>query len=180
MSLDELYEGVRWYALSTRPRQEERAESNLTAWGVETFAPRVKTRRGRTSGEPAYSVKPLFPNYIFARFDARTMLHKIGFTRGVHSVVSFAGVPAPVDDELLVIMRTRVGGDGFIEISEEFKPGDRVIIKAGAFENFVGVFERELADADRVRILLNTISYQSRITIDRVLVKKLDASYLSA
>jgi transcriptional antiterminator RfaH len=179
MSLDELCEGVRWYAVSTKPRQEERAESNLTAWGVETFAPRVKRRRGRAGGEPVYSINPLFPSYIFARFDAKSMLHKVGFTRGVHGVVNFGGVPAPVDDELLAIMRTRVGEDGFIKICEELKPGDRVVIKAGAFENFVGVFERELADAERIRILLNTINFQSRITIDRTLVKKLDPSYLS-
>jgi hypothetical protein len=45
MSLDQLCEGVRWYAVSTKPRQEKRAESNLHASRVETFAPRVKERR---------------------------------------------------------------------------------------------------------------------------------------
>jgi transcriptional antiterminator RfaH len=179
MRLDELSVGVRWYALSTKPRQEERAESNLNAWRIETFAPRVKERRARAGGEAAYAIKPLFPSYIFARFDANAMLHKIGFTRGVQSVVSFGGVPVPVDDEVLAIMRTRVGEDGFIKIGEKLKPGDRVMIKAGVFENFVGVFEREQAGADRVKILLNTIRYQSHITIDRALVKKLDPNYLS-
>jgi transcriptional antiterminator RfaH len=179
MSLDQLCEGVRWYAVSTKPRQEERAESNLNAWRVETFAPRVKERRGRAGGEPAYTIKPLFPSYIFARFDANAMLHKIGFTRGVHGVVSFGGIPVPVDDEVLAIMRTRVGDDGFVKIGEKLKPGDHVMINAGAFENLVGVFEREMAGAERVRILLNTVSYQSHITIDRVLVKKLGTNFLS-
>lgn len=179
MSLDELCKGVRWYAVITKPQQEQRALSNLTAWRVETFAPCVKTRRGRAGGEPVYSIKPLFPNYIFARFDAGAMLHKVGFTRGVHGVVSFGSVPASVDDELMAIIRERVGEDGFIKIGGELKPGDRVIIKAGAFENFAGVFERELADSERVRILLDTVSYRSRITIDRALVKKLEPKYLS-
>jgi transcriptional antiterminator RfaH len=174
-------EGVRWYAINTKSRQEERAESNLNAWQVETFVPRIKERRrGLVGGEPAYAIKTLFPRYIFARFDANRLLHKVSFTRGVQSVVHFGGMPVPVDDEVLAIMRTRTGADGFIRIGEELKPGDRVMIKAGAFENFIGVFERSLAEADRVRILLMTISYQSHVTIDRTLVRKLSPNYSTA
>jgi transcriptional antiterminator RfaH len=180
MSFDGVCEGARWYALNTKPQQEERAESNLRAWRVETFVPRIKERRrGRVAGEATYSVKTLFPRYIFARFDAGAMLHKVSFTRGVQSVVHFGGVPVPVDDEVLAIIRARAGADGFIKIGEELKAGDRVLIKDGAFKNFVGIFERELGEADRVRILLTTISYQSHITIDRSLVKKVSQNYLS-
>lgn len=180
MNYNEVDKGLRWYAINTKPKQEDRAESNLRAWRVETFVPRIKERRrGRIHGEASYSIKLLFPRYIFARFDANALLHKVSFTRGVHSVVHFGGVLIPVDDEVLAIMQTRAGGDGFIKIGDELKPGDQVIIKAGAFENFVGVFERELADADRVRILLNTISHRSHITIDRTLVKKLSPNSLS-
>ena len=181
MSFNELCEGMRWYAINTKSQQEERAESNLKAWRVETFVPRIRERRrGRVAGEATYAIKALFPRYIFARFDANAMLHKVSFTRGVQSVVHFGGLPVPVDDEVMEIMRTRAGADGFIKIGEELKPGDRVMIKAGAFENFIGVFERELAEADRVRILLTTINYQSHITIDRMLVKKLSPNHLSA
>ena len=35
----------RWYVVHTKSRQEERANSNLRAWGVETLNPKVKTRR---------------------------------------------------------------------------------------------------------------------------------------
>lgn len=178
MGFDEMCEGVRWYAINTKPRQEERAESNLNAWRVETFVPRIKERRrGFVAGGPTYTIKTLFPRYIFARFDANTLLHKVSFTRGVQSVVNFGGMPVPVDDEVLAIIRMRTGADGFIKIGEELKRGDRVMIKAGAFENFIGVFEQTLGEADRVKILLTTISYQSHITIDRTLVRKLSPTY---
>jgi transcriptional antiterminator RfaH len=181
MSSNELREGVRWYAINTKSQQEERAESNLKAWRVETFVPRMRERRrGRVDGEAAYAIKTLFPRYIFARFDANAMLHKVSFTRGVLSVVHFGGLPVPVEDEVMEIMRARAGADGFIKIGEELEPGDRVMIKAGAFENFIGVFERHLAEADRVKILLTTISYQSHITIDRAMVRKLSPNHLSA
>jgi transcription elongation factor/antiterminator RfaH len=180
MSCNEVRAGLCWYAINTKLKQEDRAENNLRAWRVETFVPRIKERRrGRIAGTATHSIKLLFPRYIFARFDANAMLHKVRFTRGVQSVVNFGGVLVPVDDEVLAIMQTRAGGDGFIKIGEELKPGDRVIIKAGVFENFIGVFERELADADRVRILLTTINHRSNLTIDRTLVKKLGQNSLS-
>jgi transcriptional antiterminator RfaH len=181
MSFDNICNGARWYAIKTKPRQEERAESNLNAWRVETFVPRIKERRrGRVSGEAPYVIKTLFPSYIFARFEANAMLHKVSFTRGVQSVLHFSGIPVPVDDEVLAIMQVRMGPDGFIRVGEELKPGDRVMIKAGAFENFIGVFEGELADAERVRILLTTINYQSHLMIERTLVRKISPNYSSA
>jgi transcriptional antiterminator RfaH len=181
MSVNETRADLRWYAVQTKAQQEERAESNLRAWNVETFAPRVRERRrGSYAGQSGYLVKSLFPRYIFARFDVNALLHKINFTRGVQSVVCFGGVPVPVADEVLAIMQARLGEDGFIKIGEELKVGDRVIIQAGVFKNFVGIFEREIGEADRIRILLSTINYRSEIIIDRTLVKKVGANYLSA
>ena len=31
-----------WYAVYTKPKEEERAESNLRAWGVKTLMPKFK------------------------------------------------------------------------------------------------------------------------------------------
>src|SRR5215210_821766 len=107
MSINETGDSLRWYAIQTKAQQEDRAESNLRAWGVETFVPRFRARRrGYYAGGATYLIKSLFPRYIFARFDANALLHKVNFTRGVQSVVRFGGTPAPVDDEVLAIMRS--------------------------------------------------------------------------
>ena len=55
------------------------------------------------------------------------LLHKVWFTRGVESVVSFGGTPSPVDDDVIEFFRTRADKDGFIKVGEELKPGDRVV-----------------------------------------------------
>ena len=181
MSINETGDSWRWYAIQTKAQQEDRAESNLRAWGVETFVPRFRARRrGYYAGGSTYLIKSLFPRYIFARFDANVLLHKVNFTRGVQSVVRFGGTPAPVDDEVLAIMQARLGPDGFIKIGEELKAGDRVMIQDGPFKNFIGIFEREIGEADRVRILLTTISYQSHVTLDRALVRKISANHSPA
>jgi len=165
---------INWYAIHTKPKQEWRAGLNLWAWNIENFIPKVKGRqRCHSANSVSYVAKPLFPRYIFARFNPDMMLHKIIFTRGVHSVVRFGGVPAPVDDCIINLLRLRVGKDEFIKFTEEFKSGDKVIIQEGPLKNFVGVLDKDVKEDERVRILLTTVSYQSHVTIEREWIKKL-------
>ena len=165
----------RWYAIHTKPKQEGRADDNLRAWGVETFTPRIGERRYTPVGQVKNELKPLFPQYIFARFDARCMLHQVCFTRGIHDVVRFGGDdPTPIDNEIIAIIRSRVGADGLIDLSEKFKAGDRIVIKDGPLKNFIGIFERDVKESDRVMILLSTLKYQAHLLLERGLVKKIN------
>lgn len=165
---------IHWYVIQTKPKQEERADSNLRAWGVETFFPKVKEPRySPYTREPGFIIKALFPRYIFAQFDANSLVNKVRFTRGVQSVVSFGDIPTPVDDEIIFIIKSQIREDGFIRIGEEFKSGDKVIVKNGPLRNFVGIFEQKIKDTDRVSILLESVSYQGRIVIERERLKKI-------
>jgi transcriptional antiterminator RfaH len=166
-----------WYVVHTHPRQEERVNRNLMVGLIETFSPKVKQRRYSTfTGLPNYISKPLFPGYLFARVECDSMLHKIRFTRGVHSVISFGHEPALVEDRVIANIRSQVMTDGFVRINESLKQGDEVIIKGGPFTNLKGIFERSTKDTDRIVILISAITYQGRIFIDSPLVEKLDLS----
>lgn len=166
-----------WYAIQTKAREEDRADYNLRAWGVETLAPRIKERRLRPfTNQSSYSIKPLFPRYIFARFNAEEQLHKICYTRGVHSVVYCGDRPALVEDETVLLIQSRIGKDGFVSLGEELKPGTQVTIKDGTFGGLHGIFVRELSDSDRVSILLTNLTYQAHITIAKHLVQRTSAS----
>ena len=172
MSISQIIDVPRWYVVYTNPNQENRATENLLAWGVETFNPTLKERRGKLYNQQARcTIKPLFPRYIFARFPI-SLLSKVCFTRGVHSVVCFGGRPAPVDDEIIRIIKSNIGADGFVRIGEEFKFGDRVMVKDGPLAGLIGVFERPLKDSDRVMILLTMVNYQGRVTIDSGQLRK--------
>ena len=162
-----------WYAIQTKSKQEDRADSNLKAWRVKTFAPKIKERRyNEYSGKVSYLVRPLFPGYIFARFKVDELLHKVKFTRGVNNVVSVGGKPAPIDDEVIEIMLAREGTDGLVHIGEELRPGDKVVVKNGPLRDFVGIFEGYHNDEERVSILLEMVTYQSRLVVDREAVRK--------
>ena len=166
-----------WYAIYTKAKEEERADSNLRAWGVNTFMPRTREFRfNEYSHRRTISLKHLFPRYIFANFDAGSLLHQVNFTRGVCEVVNFGDGPSPVDDILIETIKSQIGDEGFVRSDEEFKCGDTVLIKAGLFERFQGTVERDLKDFDRLVILLSSVSYQGRLMIEKALVKKLTRS----
>jgi len=94
----------------------------------------------------------------------------------VHSVVSYGATPALVDNRIISTIQSRVGEDGYIEIGQSLTPGDKVIIEDGPLKDFIGVFERETGDVDRVMILLQTVSYQAHLVIEREILKKIDQS----
>ena len=72
-----------WYVLHTHPKQENRAESNLLSWNVETFVPRYKTRRrNQFKSNPGYTVRPLFPGYIFVRLGCEGAPFLLGLVLG--------------------------------------------------------------------------------------------------
>jgi transcription antitermination factor NusG len=73
---------------------------------------------------------------------------------------------------MIDLVRSRIGDDGFVKTGPDLKAGDEVVIKEGRFQNLYGVFERELSDADRVRILLNTIGFQAHVVVNRISVSK--------
>jgi transcriptional antiterminator RfaH len=164
---------TRWYVIHTHPKQEDRAVSNLRVLGIPIFDPKIRERRYyQFSIAPTYVTKPLFPRYIFAQFKVQDLYHKVRFTRGVYSVVSFGEGPTPIAEDVIMLIRSNIKEDGFVRIDEEIKPGDRVMVKDGPLKNFAGIFEREMKDTDRIRILLENVSYQAHIEIERDMVNK--------
>jgi transcriptional antiterminator RfaH len=180
MNLEHTYENAAWYAIRTHPNQEDRANNNLVAWNVETFNPHVrKVHHNPYASAQTYLSKPLFPRYIFARFEVNSMLHKILYTRGVSSVVAFGGVFAPINDEIISLIQSQVCETGFVEVGEKFKAGDRVMIEDGPLKSIVGIFKRDIKASDRVLILLAAINYQGSVVIERQHVRKIDTHEVS-
>ena len=170
---DTLTENLHWYALHTHPKQEIRADENLRSWNVETFTPKLRTRRSNPNGRtPMCFTKPLFPRYIFARFRAAEYLHKVRFTRGVASVVSIGNIPTPIDDQVIEIIKSRSDADSIVEIGDGLTVGSEVVVSEGPLKGLTGIFEKNMKDSDRVMILLNTVSYQSHIVVERQLLRK--------
>ena len=147
-----------WYVIHTKPKQELRASRNLEGWGVETFVPWLALRL------KPYNSQPLFPSYIFAHFSARDA-YQISYTRGVIYIVSFGGILARVENEVMAELRSRTAENGMVQIRSIFNKGDLVIVRSGPLQDFCGIFEKEIPGKQRIQILLKTISFNARVQL---------------
>ena len=80
-----------WFLIYTKPRQEERAKENLENQGFETFLPMIAYEKIKQP--KLYSLKPLFPRYLFTQFnkEKNNWVH-IKSTRGVSHIVGLAKI----------------------------------------------------------------------------------------
>lgn len=160
-----------WYAIHTKPRQEDVAERNLQRWGLITFNPKLEKVRF-LGGKRQSQIGPLFPGYIFSRFDPAISLRRVRYAHGVRDVVRSGGGPVPVADEIIELIASRMC-EGRVRIETQFRPGDRVRIESGPLSGLTGIFEQEMSDRQRVMILLAAIEYHARVIVEKSFLRKL-------
>ena len=159
-----------WYAIYTKPAQEDVVTLRLRNIGMDVLNPKLKTRKFKRD-KLAEVIEPLFPCYIFADFDKEKYAHLITYTRGVRYIVG-KKEPIRIYDEVIDAIRSNIEEGDFVSIKpQHLEKGDRVLIKEGPFRNFYGIFEREIKGPERVMILLETI--QCRVELDSGYLDKL-------
>src|SRR3989338_6903718 len=159
---------MNWYLIYTKPRSEDDITKKITNRGLEVFNTKLKERRFiRRKLQDV--VSPLFPCYVFARFDNLTDYTLIKYTRGVKKVVGIDNAPTIVSEEIITSIRNRIE-NGVVAVKPQFHPGEGVLVKAGPFEGLDAIFEKELKGLERVSILLKTIN--ARLVVDSAILSK--------
>lgn len=152
----------RWFLAQLKPRSLARASANLERQGFAPFSP--YRNRVKRVGPRMKSVRdPLFPGYVFVRFDpATTQWRKINSTYGVARLVTLrANVPTPVPEGLVEALVERAEPDGRLEDAPVFAVGDDVRVVSGPFVNFLGVVD-SLEGPERVGVLLEMMGQAVR------------------
>ena len=150
----------RWYALIVKPRVERHIATVLTNRGFEIFLPTRPVRRQR-SGRVVTLDKPIFPNYLFARFPWSQRLNVIT-SPGVHSIVSFSGVPAPVQDEEIARLRTVTNSSLPVVEWDYLESGSLVRIASGPLQGLEG---RLLETKSGTRLVINIQILQRAVAV---------------
>jgi transcriptional antiterminator RfaH len=161
----------KWYVIQTKPKKEEEAKSYLSTKGLEIFNPLTETflpRKGRLNKE----YKPLFPSYIFGKFDIDQNYNLVRWARGVKKILGFGGSFASVSEEVVGLIKKKTDSHGIVRKNYHFEPNDLVRIKSGPFKDLLGIFERWVSDSERVRVLMNLIGYQPAVEIHYSMVEK--------
>lgn len=86
-----------WFAVQTRSRHENVVACQLQGKGYEPFLPLCKSRR-RWSDRVKQIELPLFPGYLFCRFDANNRL-PILIIPGVVQIVGVGKKPVAIDEK---------------------------------------------------------------------------------
>src|SRR5271155_733837 len=130
-------EPLPWYALQVRTRYERAVAAYLTGLDYEWFLPVFKDRK-RWSDRIKQIEIPLFPGYLFCRFDAQKRLPILKIP-GVVQIVGYNRQPISVDESEIAAIQTLVASGvpnqpcSFVEI------GDRVRIESGPLRGLQGI-----------------------------------------
>jgi transcriptional antiterminator RfaH len=145
-----------WYLVRTKTGKERWVRDQLAHVVPEVFLPMLKAKTPRW-GRMAVSIAPLFPCYVFARFDLQSQYFDVKYMAGVRAIVSAGTDPLAVPPAIVSDIRSR-GVDDVIEIPDKpIDAGERVVVVEGPFRGFEAIFQRYLAGAERVAILLSAV-----------------------
>jgi transcriptional antiterminator RfaH len=145
-----------WYLIRTKTGKERWVRDQLGSKVDDVFLPLLRARAPRW-GRMAMTTGPLFPCYVFARFDLQRSYFDVKYLPGVRSIVSAGPDPLAVPSAIIGEIRRR-GTDDVVEIAEKpFDSGQRVVVVEGPFRGFEAIFDRYLSGAERVAILLSAI-----------------------
>ncbi len=132
-----------WYAIYTKPRQEQRAADNLRNQGYNCFLPTITVDKVKNNAVIGVQ-QPLFGRYLFIELSASTSnWMPIRSTKGVSNLVSFAHRPARVPHDLIAALQAAP-----VLVQHRFEAGQALTIQTGAFAGFSAVFQRLVAAPD--------------------------------
>src|SRR5271168_512103 len=118
-----------WYAVHVRSRFESRTSTVLLRKGYEEFLPTYRCSR-QWSDRAKELDFPLFPGYLFSRFDVRDRL-PILKSPGVIAIVGVGKTPISIPDEEIEAIRAIVRSGLPVEPWAHLTVGSRVFIEAG-------------------------------------------------
>jgi transcription antitermination factor NusG len=149
-----------WFALSVPPRKEKATSRLLRAMGYEDFLPLYSVKR-RWSDRLKTVEFPLFPGYVFSRFDPRLRLPILKLAT-VNGVVGQGNQPEPVPESEIAALQT-VCRSGLQAVPCPYlKVGSRVVINDGPLAGLEGILIRD----KQARLVLSVALLQRSISVE--------------
>jgi transcription antitermination factor NusG len=161
-------EGTFWYALHVRTRFEKVVSRNLRGKGYEEFLPLYR-RTSRWSDRTKEIELPLFPGYVFCRFNPHDRL-PILTVPGVNAVVGIGKNLMPVEESELDAVRTVLKSEAYCEPWPYLEVGQRVEVEYGPLAGTQGIVSM-VKNSCRLVISVNMLQRSVAVEIDRDCLK---------
>jgi transcription antitermination factor NusG len=150
-----------WFGVRTRSNHEKLTANALSGKGFDQYLPTYKSRK-RWSDRIVETDRPLFPGYVFCRFDPKVRL-PILTTAGVVAVVGFGNEPAPIDDDQIeavqAVLRSGLNAEPCSYLSE----GQRIRVKLGSLAGLEGLLLRKKSEW---RMIVSVAMLQRAISVE--------------
>ena len=157
-----IYMSKEWFILQFKSNSHHQAAKNLTQQDFETFLPLHETT-SRKSSRFINTTQPLFPGYMFVRFDrAESNWHKINNTYGVSRLVTFNSILKSIPTAFIESLIKRYDLSGKLLPIKKLKKGDQIKVLNGPFANFVATVEQYETDK-RVWILMDLMGRKTKL-----------------
>jgi transcription antitermination factor NusG len=159
--MESAIEGVNaaWFALAVIPRKEKVTAQTARAKGYEDFLPLYSVKR-KWSDRIQQVELPLFPGYIFCRFDPKVRLPILKIP-SVMSIVGFGKTPQPIPDMEINALQT-VCKAGIHAVPCPFLAvGAKVRMNEGPLAGVEGI----LTEASETRLILSVSLLQRSIAV---------------
>lgn len=156
----------RWYVVQTHARRENQAVDNLKRQSFQTYLPRYLKRR-RHARRVDWRQVPVFPGYLFVRFDSD--LHRwraIQSTVGVSKLIMFGEIPISVPYGIVEAIKSREDERGMVGLFPDVKlsRGDTVQVVDGALSELDGIFDC-VDDKQRAFVFLELLGRKVKVRL---------------
>jgi transcriptional antiterminator RfaH len=162
-----------WFAVYTKPRQEQIALENLERQDFHCFLPMAVNPYQRRSASKL-RIEPLFPRYLFLNAIAdQQSLGPVRSTRGVATMVRFGLELARLPETVMSAINDRCDPQtGLVQLDPvPVEPGDFVKVFDGPFAGAEGIF-KERKGENRALMLIKMLGTESTVEVDSMLLQK--------
>jgi transcription antitermination factor NusG len=160
--------GLPWFAVHVRTRHETAIASFLEAKGYEQFVPLYKFKK-RWSDRIKVLEAPLFPGYLFCRFDPQFRL-PILKTPGVIQIIGYNRIPTPIDETEISAIQTVIESGMQTQPWPFLEVGEHVRIGSGSLRGLDGIVVK-MKENHRLVVSVTLLRRSVAVEIDSSLVE---------
>jgi len=155
-----------WFCVRSHPKREHIAAAHLRMLPeIEVFCPRLRIRKATRRGVVTF-VECLFPNYLFAKFDVKSLLDKVKHSPSVSTIVHFGYRIPTISDEVIAELSSSFPENEILDCDRHVEAGDEVTIGEGPFMGMKATVLRVMSPYQRVEVLLDLLGRATPVVVN--------------
>jgi len=155
----------KWYAVYTKSRTEKKVYQELTASGIETYLPLIKTLK-QWSDRKKWVEEPLFRSYLFVHI-TEPEYFKVLNSVGVVRYITFEGKAVTVPHRQILAIKQYINEETDHSVNyDHFDIGDHVEISRGSLMGLHGNLI-EVKGRQRVKVEIDSVGQSIVLTVPK-------------